>query len=211
MLAGDAGLFELLMRRHNQRLYRAVRGVLKDDADAEDAVQQAWVLAFTHLSQFRGSARFSTWLTRVALNEALGRLRKKRRALRVVDAPVGDVEERAPDLAPQSDPERQLAAQQLARVVEEALDELPRSQSVVFVLREAEGLSGKETAAALGISETAVKVRLHRAKARLRELLEAQLSEAARIAWHFAGDRCDRTVTVVFMRLGVARARPSTP
>lgn len=211
VLEGDAGLFELLIRRHNQRVYRTTRSILHDDADAEDAVQQTWVLAYTRLTQFAGAARFSTWLTSIAVNESLGRLRKQRR-LRLVttDDPVSLIERSAPEPPPGVDPERHTAMRELARVVGDALDELPRSQRVVFVLREAEGLSGAETASALGISETAVKVRLHRAKARLRATLDERVGEAARHAWPFAGERCDRTVTAVFARLGLTRA-PRSP
>ncbi len=207
VLSGDAGLFELLIRRHNQRVYRTTRGILKADADAEDAVQQTWVLAYTRLAQFAGSARFSTWLTSIAVNESLGRLRKQRR-LRVVTADEpAFVDESPAEPVPGSDPERHTAMRELSQLVSAALDDLPRSQRVVFVLREAEGLSGAETADALGISETAVKVRLHRAKARLRESLDEQLGEAARHTWPFAGTRCDRTVAKVFARLGLTRAR----
>lgn len=206
VLSGDVGLFELLIRRHNQRVYRTARSILHDDADAEDAVQQTWVLAYTKLAQFAGTARFSTWLTSIAVNEALGRLRKQRR-LRLVtsDEPEALIEQAAPEPPPGVDPERHSAMRELARMVGDALDELPRSQRIVFVLREAEGLSGAETASALGISETAVKVRLHRAKVRLRATLDERVGDAARHTWPFAGERCDRTVAAVFARLGLQR------
>lgn len=206
VVEGDAGLFDLLIRRHNQRVYRTTRSILHDDAEAEDAVQQTWVLAYTRLHQFAGASRFSTWLTSVAVNEALGRLRKQRR-LRLVttENPVLLLERAAPEPPYGTDPERHSAVRELARMMGEALDELPRSQRVVFVLREAEGLSGAETAHVLGISETAVKVRLHRAKARLRASLDEHVGDAARHAWPFAGERCDRTVAAVFARLGLHR------
>src|SRR5262249_49690913 len=146
VLAGERALFEILMRRHNQRIYRTVRAVLKDEQDAEDAMQQAYVNAFTHLHQFERRAQFSTWLTRIALNEALQRRRK--RSATLDPAPIdgegrGDRMDSIP--SPQPDPERQAYAGELTRALEDAVDALPELYRAVFMLREIEGLSTSET------------------------------------------------------------------
>jgi RNA polymerase sigma-70 factor (ECF subfamily) len=198
--AGEAALFEVLMRRHNRRVYRAVRGVLRDEAEAEDAMQQAYVSAFTHLSDFAGGARFSTWLVRIALNEALGRLRRSARVIRLDDlAGTGESEENmAGPSARATSPEHDAALHELAAYLERALDELPETYRTVFMLREVEGLSSAEAAEVLGVSEEVVRTRLHRARTRIRDLLDARLGEATAEAFQFGDRRCDRVVAGVW-------------
>jgi RNA polymerase sigma-70 factor (ECF subfamily) len=197
---GETGLFELLLRRYNQRLYRAARSVLRDDHEAEDVVQEAWVRAFMHLDQFAGRARFSTWVTRIALHEAFARGRRSRRHLPIAPAP-GNGGTREP-ASPEHDPEAQAAGLELARSLRAAIDGLPGGYRSVFVLREIEGLSTVETAACLNLSPDLVKTRLHRARAILRAELSL-LSKDRAGALRFLGPRCDATVARVFARLGI--------
>ncbi|HEX2164222.1 MAG TPA: RNA polymerase sigma factor, partial [Thermoanaerobaculia bacterium] len=197
--AGETGAFAELMRRHNQRLFRLARAVVRDDREAEDVVQEAYVRAFTHLDRFEGRARFATWLSRIALHEALARVRRGRRF-----AALGE-EETVSDL-PASlprGPEERAANRELAAALAAAVDALPESHRAVFVLREVEGLSTAETAEVLGLSEPNVKVRLHRARAALRADLERRLGGEVPRLWSFAGERCDRVVTGVMEKLGV--------
>jgi len=173
--AGERALFEVLMRRHNQRLYRAARAVVKDEREVEDVMQQAYVNAFTHLHQFEERSLFSTWLTRIALNEAFGRRRKMKESERLVRIPpdgdeeAGEFMQAVRSLRP--DPERQAYVQELHRVLEDAVDTLPDSYRTVFMLRDVEGLSTAETGEGLGLKEEAVKTRLHRARENLRGML----------------------------------------
>jgi RNA polymerase sigma-70 factor, ECF subfamily len=201
VIAGDTALFEVLMRRNNRRIYRVARAIVKDEREAEDVMQQAYVSAYVHLDQFAGAATFATWLSRIAANEALARVR--RRALSVeIDESVERSEERMKEMAsPESNPERQAASRELGQVLESSIDGLPDEHRAVFVLREVEGLSTAETASCLGISEDLVKVRLHRAKARLRERIFARVGRAASEAFEFAAPRCDRVVVAVFERI----------
>src|SRR5262245_37575523 len=176
--AGEQALFEILMRRHNQRVYRAARAVVKDERDVEDVMQQAYINAFTHLHQFDKRSQFSTWLTRIALNEAFGRRRKLHveslaRAASGVDEYPGAFMESIP--SPQPDPERQAYAQELRHVLEEAVDALPDAYRTVFMLRDIEGLSTSETGEGLGLGEEAVKTRLHRARAMIRRAVSARI------------------------------------
>jgi RNA polymerase sigma-70 factor (ECF subfamily) len=192
--AGDTPLFEVLMRRYNQRLYRAVRAILQNDADAEDAVQQAYLNAYRHLEQFEGRARFSTWLTRIAVYEALSRRRRAR------DKPLGSTDdeqiERAVSATP--DPERQTYAGELGALLESALATLPHGYRSVFMLREVDGLNTAETAQQLRVSEGTVKTRLHRA----RDLLQRKLHDVTPAeAFRFDGSRCDRLVAAVMSQL----------
>ena len=197
VLAGERELFELLMRRYNQRLFRVVRGIVDGDAEAEDVLQDAWVSAFKHLAGFRGESALATWLSRIAVHEALARAKRCRRFVGLQT----DAEETlpAPDL---DDPERMAASAELRSVLERVVGAMPVNYRTVFLLREVEGLSTAETASALELSEDAVKVRLHRAKARLRTDLDRQLGETAAALFGFAGWRCDRTVTAVMRRIG---------
>jgi RNA polymerase sigma-70 factor (ECF subfamily) len=201
VLGGEPALFEVLMRRYNQRLYRAVRSVLRDDRECEDAMQQAWLGAYSHLDQFEGTAAFSTWLTRIALNEALGRVRRGSR-LAMVETALEEDDRMSTEA---QDPEGQVANRELGRMLEEAIDELPERSRSVFMLREVEGLSTADTALSLGVSEEVVKVRLHRARLTLRDRLYARAGLAAPAAFTFLGPRCDRMVAGV---LGHILGRP---
>jgi RNA polymerase sigma-70 factor (ECF subfamily) len=201
VLGGEPELFELLMRRYNRRLFRIARAVVLDDAEAEDILQEAWVRVFQHLGQFDGRARLATWITRIALHEALAR---KRRASRFGPFPKLDESEEAPEerlASPEADPERRAAGSELGGMLAEELSRLSESARAVFVLRSVEELSTAETATALGIDEGAVKVRLHRARGRLRAALDRRFDRATRELWGFLGDRCDRVVAAVMRRI----------
>jgi RNA polymerase sigma-70 factor (ECF subfamily) len=198
--AGETALFEVLLRRHDRRMYRAVRAILRDEDEVEDAMQEAWMHAYLHLDRFVGTAAFSTWLLRIATNEALSRLRRRPR---LAPAP-GAREEEAPD-GRGGDAEERAAAREAVHLLERAVDRLPAPYRVVFVLRDVEGLSTAEAAAALGIGEDAAKVRLHRARAALRRGLGELAGLAATEAFPFLAPRCDRivlSVTAAIARLG---------
>jgi RNA polymerase sigma-70 factor (ECF subfamily) len=201
--AGDHALFELLMRRHNQRLYRAVRAVVKDEQEVEDVMQQAYINAFMHLRQFEKRSQFSTWLTRIALNEAFGRRRRMRASASMeVRSGVDDSGEfMATIRSPKPDPERQAYAQELRRVLEDAIDALPETYRTVFMLRDVDGLSTSETGEGLGLGDEAVKTRLHRARAMIRRSVTAQIGDVAAGAFQFLAPRCDRVVAAVLARI----------
>jgi RNA polymerase sigma-70 factor (ECF subfamily) len=198
---GDAGLYEILMRRHNQRLYRTIRAILRDDRDVEDVMQLAYVNAYRHLDQFRGQAQFATWLTRIAVNRAIRSGRSERRHLELVtkEGEVDLASERMP--APGPDPEHEAYGHELKTVLESLIDELPDAFRLVFVLREVEGLSTAETAASLSVNEDTVKTRLHRAKRLLRDRLERALGPAAAEVYPFHLSRCDRVVAGVMAKI----------
>jgi RNA polymerase sigma-70 factor, ECF subfamily len=198
--SGEVGLFEVLMRRHNPRIYRAIRSILRDEVEAEDAMQQTYLLAYAGLDGFTGASTLSTWLVRIAINEALGRLRRSGRRGPTEDLPSAD-EERVASPAPS--PETQAAAREAVRLVEEAVDRLSLEHRTVFVLRELEDLSTEETARALGITEENVKIRLHRARGALKDSLYARVGESASAAFPFLAPRCDRVVAGVMGRLPV--------
>jgi RNA polymerase sigma-70 factor (ECF subfamily) len=200
---GETALFEVLMRRHNQRVYRAVRALLSDEDEVEDVMQQAYVLAFTHLAQFKGSAKFSTWLIRIAMNEALLRLRKRGRLV-AIDGGLDEESERDMRLMERNtpDPERRTSDRELVRFLESAIDALPPLYRAVFVLREVDGLSTAETAEALSVSEDVVKTRLHRARALVRDELDARLGGQFQEVFSFQAPRCDRVVAAVMARIG---------
>lgn len=193
--SGDRAMYEVLMRRHNRTVYRAVRSVLRDTDDVEDAMQQAYVSAFTKLGQFRSDARFSTWLVAIALNEARGRLRG--RTLRS----VADAASLEPPAAAPLTPETEVTMREYVALVERAVERLPDDYRTVFVLRHVEGLGTAETAAVLGVSEDVVKTRLHRARALLRNLLAGDVDRAAALAFEFEAPRCDRVVAGVLAKL----------
>lgn len=203
--AGERALFEILMRRHNQRLYRAARAVLKDETEVEDVMQQAYINAFTHLHQFEERSQFSTWLTRITLNEAFGRRRKMRQSESMTRVPSDAGEDPGEFMdtitSPQPDPERQAYAQELHRLLEAAVDTLPEAYRTVFMLRDVEGLSTSETGEGLGLGEEAVKTRLHRARAMIRRAVTAQMGEVAAGAFQFQAPRCDRVVAAVLARI----------
>jgi RNA polymerase sigma-70 factor (ECF subfamily) len=193
VLGGEPALFEVLMRRYNQRVFRAIRSVLRGDHESEDAMQQAWLDAYSHLGQYQGTASFSTWVTRIALNEALGRSGRKPPMTLIDEVPEEDDAMRSKT----QDPEGRAADRELGRMMEQATDELSDLYRSVFVLREIEGMSTADTAHALGVSEEVVKVRLHRARLALRDGLYARAGSAAQGAFVFLGWRCDRMVANV--------------
>jgi len=202
---GESALFEILMRRHNQRVYRVARSIVKDEAEAEDVMQQAYINAYLHLNQFESRAQFSTWLTRIAMYEALARRRKKRpeeplsmHEDSLVDAP-GDAFE-----TQQVSPERQAYSRELGRLIEDAVDALPETYRAVFMLREVEGLSTSETAEGLGLGEEAVKTRLHRARTMVRRTLTDRLGSSTAQAFQFHAVRCDRVVAAVMQAISNA-------
>ena len=198
--------FEALIQRYNRRLYRVARGVVGSDVEAEDVLQDAYVRAFTRLDQFRSEALFSTWLTRIVLNEALGRMRRRRHlvALSALDQANGGSQLLMFPTSPApSDPEVDAARSQLRRVLERAIDELPEAFRSVFVLRDVEEMSVEETATHLGIRPETVKTRLHRARRSLRGALDAQLGSVLKDTFPFAGARCARVAARVLQRLVV--------
>lgn len=202
--AGEVALFEVLMRRHNQRIYRAIRAVIRDEAEVEDAMQQAYLQAYANLRAFEGQAAFSTWLTRIAVNEALGRLRRRAR-LAAVEEPAGDEEVEVAGPAAQT-PEEGAAARESLAFIEAAVDGLPPGYRSVYMLRDVEELSTAECAEALGLTEETVKIRLHRARAALRSVLAERLGRNAPEAFQFPATRCDRVVAGVMARiLGAGR------
>jgi RNA polymerase sigma-70 factor (ECF subfamily) len=196
---GEALARELLMRRNNQRVYRVVRSVLQDPVEIEETMQQAYVSAFVHLDQFEGAAKWSTWLCRIAFNEALARLRQHGRFVSVdgmsEDAIVQSWKPHRPD------PERAAADHELAGVVEQAIDQLPDIYRTVLILREIEGMTTAETAALLDVKDDVVKTRLHRARVALRAVVEERIGDRLEDAYTFGNERCDRVVAGVLARL----------
>lgn len=205
---GDGSAFELLMRRHNRMMFRAARSILGNDAEAEDAVQEAYVRAYRALDGFRGEAKLSTWLTRIAVNEALGRRRAGAREVVLAEVPVDAAHEAAPewDRQPSESPEETTMRKELGEVLEASVDRLPQDYRTVFMLRVIEGLSERDTAEALAIGLPLVKVRLFRARALLRRMLEDEFQSSLNEAFAFDGARCDRIVAAVLRRLGLNRA-----
>lgn len=205
---GDGSAFELLMRRHNRMMFRAARSILGNDAEAEDAVQEAYVRAYRALDGFRGEAKLSTWLTRIAVNEALGRRRAGAREVVLAEVPVDAAHEAVPewDRPPSESPEETTMRKELGEVLEASVDRLPQDYRTVFMLRVIEGLSERDTAEALAIGLPLVKVRLFRARALLRRMLEDEFQSSLNEAFAFDGARCDRIVAAVLRRLGLNRA-----
>lgn len=205
--AGDTALYEIIMRRYNQRLYRVARAILHDDAEAEDVMQDAYVRAYQHLDQFAGRAAFSTWLTRIAVHEALSRLRSRHRNQQLEETgqdgePYMNVVETSPD------PEQNASRAELSQLLEEAVLGLPEQYRTVIMLRDIEGLSTAETAAALELTEDNVKVRLHRGRAMARGWIFERVGAKARDAFPFMGARCDRMVHSVLLRLAELSGSP---
>ena len=198
--AGEPCCFEILMRRHNRRLFRVTRAILKREDEAEDVMQDAYVRAYEHLSEFRGEASFATWLTRIAIHEALARKRRQQR-FDVFDV-ASQESTRLPFHSPRN-PEQEVNDRQLRVVLERAIDALPDEFRTVFVLRAVEQMSGAETAMCLDVPEETVKTRLHRARLRLQEVLVRALDAKATEAYEFHLVRCDRIVKGVLDRLGI--------
>ncbi len=195
VLGGEKVLFEILMRRHNQRIYRIVRGILNNDAEAEDVMQEAYVRSYQHLAQFEGRSAFITWLSRIAMHEAFARARRfnKQRSFESEEAPV--------IFNSENNPERSVAKMELHNALEAAISSLPQKYLSVIIMRDVEELTTAETASALDISEESVKVRLHRARALVRRTLYRQSGQNVRELFAFPATRCDRVVAAVLARI----------
>ena len=195
-----------LMQANNRRLFRLARGILRNDAEAEDVVQETWVRAFTHLDSFRGDSSFATWLSRIAMNEALGRLRRARPSVEWTTLPPGTLEAQIiqfPNSSASEDPEKSMAQREIRHVVEHAIDELPEAFRIVFITRVIEGMNVEETAELLDLKPETVKTRLHRARNMLKENVERKIGPVVMEAFPFAGRRCERLTEAVLKRLGV--------
>lgn len=199
--SGEIDLYEVLVRRHNPRIYRAARAILRDDGEAEDVMQDAYVRAFEHLREFEGRAHFSTWLTRIAVNEALARVRRSKR----LEPLESHIEEPSMSTEPAKSPEQQTSDVEMRSVLETAVTKLSDEFRAVFVLRTVEGMSGAETAECLGIPEETVKTRLHRARGRLQKMLLESIEPALPSVYEFHLSRCDRVVAAVLRRIGAQK------
>src|SRR5215813_1693209 len=205
LIPGDKAGFEALMRRHNTRLFRVARSILRDETEAEDALQDAYVQAYRAASLFRGDAELSTWLTRIVINQALMRLRKKKRErvvvpFRTTGAPDEPRIDDMPDAKAESPSDATLRGE-VRKVIERRIDQLPVAFRTVFVMREVEEMTVQETADCLGIPASTVRTRLFRARALLREALERDMDSAREGVFGFAGARCDRIVAAVLARI----------
>lgn len=218
---GQREAFRHIMLRCNQRLFRVARGVINDDAEAEDVVQQAYVNAFEKLATFRGGSTLLTWLTRIVLNEAYGRLRRRQRrptvGIEQIEASQTDTSNRVvafPSRFGSEDPAASAARAQIRGLVEHAIDSLPEPFRIVFVMRQIEECTVEETACALDLRPETVKTRLHRARRLLRSALQDTLSATLTDAFPFLGPRCDRMTAMVLQRLDTAlttQANSSSP
>jgi RNA polymerase sigma-70 factor, ECF subfamily len=207
---GDHPAFEMLMRRHNRALFRTARAILRDDAEAEDALQEAYLQAYHTIGSFRGEARLSTWLARVVANEALMRLRKQARRSAIIPLQPGVAVDEVNQIAEGSmekGPERSARRAEMRKLLEERIDALPDAFRAVFMLRAVEENSVEETASILQIPEATVRSRFFRARSLLREGLAAEVDLACGEAFGFAGERCDRVVAGVMKRLAL-KERP---
>ena len=208
---GNDKAFEIIMRRNNRALYRAARSILQDDAEAEEAVQEAYLRAYQALGKFQGEARLTTWLTRIVINEALEKMRKRKQETgkvsleNVVDLEMHIDNANEGSVRPDS-PETAAMRAQTRRLLEHKIDQLPAAFRTVFVLRALEEMSVEETAACVGITEATVRTRFFRAKSLLRESLAKEIDTVFEDAFAFAGDRCDRIVSSVLERLRLSRA-----
>ena len=202
---GSGAAIGEIMRRNNRRLFRAARGIIGTDWEAEEVVQDAYVIAFRALGAFRQEAALATWLSRIVINEAQGRLRGRREMLPLTDLDdktMGEIIQ-FPSAATNADPERQAAIREIRILLENAIDALPGPFREVFILRHVEGLSTEETAHVLSIESETVKTRLHRARTRLRQALQDQLAPALKDTFPFEGERCQRLTRAVLQRLGL--------
>lgn len=204
--AGDLDALRQLMRRYNQTLYRTARSILKDDAEAEDAVQEAYLLAYRAMGGFRGDAKLSTWLVRIVVNEAIGRARKRSRRAEVIQLngnmePNDEAAEVYMNEASPEQPERAVMRAEMRRLLEAKIDQLPDGFRTVFVLRALEEMTVDEAAVCLGIPPATVRTRYFRAKGLLREALAREIDFSFGDAFAFAGERCDRIVAGVLSRL----------
>ena len=195
------------MTQNNRRLYRIARSILRDDSEAEDVVQEAYVNAFAHLEAFRGDSSLATWLSRITMNEALGRLRRERKTVDLETFKGQRTEAEViqfPQTATSNDPERTMAQREILQLVERATDNLPEIFRIVFVTRVIEGMSVEETADLLGLKAKTVKTRLHRARRLVREQLDKQIGPVLMDAFPFAGRRCERMTSAIMQRLGLS-------
>jgi RNA polymerase sigma factor (sigma-70 family) len=203
---GDHGAFETLMRKYNGKLFRIARAILKDDGDAEDALQDAYLEAYRHLDEFRGGSELSTWLTRIVINQALMRVRKDKRRSAIVPFRNGmttdadGAEAQVPDNRSES-PSASAIRAETRRILERRIDELPSAFRAVFVMREVEEMPIDEIAQCLSITPATVRTRLFRARALLRAALAHDIDVATGDVFAFAGARCDRIVANVLSRL----------
>ncbi len=211
ILAGEHALFEVIMRRYNRRLYRVAFAILRDEAEAEDVMQQAYVNAYRHLAQFENKAKFSTWLTKIAVYEAQARARRRKRFV-AVDGPqdserdvMGSAESKTPS------PEQEALTIELRGLLESAIEALPEHYRSVFVMREVEEMSTIDTAACLDLTEETVKTRLHRARHLLRQRLYQSAGMTARTAFAFQAPRCDRMVQLVFTQIATPQLSAAGP
>jgi RNA polymerase sigma-70 factor, ECF subfamily len=215
IVEGDAAAFELVMRRHNRRLFRLARATLRDDAEAEDALQEAYLAAHRALPGFRGDASLATWLSRLVTNECLDRLRKRARRDNIF--PIGsleaenDMEFAMTESQASASPDQMLLRAQVRSLLERKLDALPASFRCVFVLRAVEELSVEETAQSLGIAEATVRSRHFRARSLLRESLAQEIDLAERDLYEFGGEHCNRVVATVLGRLDAGDATGTVP
>jgi RNA polymerase sigma-70 factor (ECF subfamily) len=202
----DEAALRAIMQANNRRLYRLARGILRSDSEAEDVVQETYVRAFTHLDGFRGESGLSTWLSRIAINEALGRVRSRKPHVELDALPEATLDAQIiqfPVSSAAGDPEKSMAQREIQRVVEHAIDELPDIFRMVFIARVMEGMNLEETAELLGVKPETVKTRLHRARTMLRENVEKKIGPVMMDAFPFAGRRCERLTEAVLRRLGV--------
>jgi len=209
VLAGEKHLFEMLMRRYNQRLYRVTRAILRNDGEAEDVTQEAYVRAYQHLDQFAGRASFATWLTRIAIHEALARAqrRKKNEEIDAMEEPRRDSLQQ---LSTRVTPEQSASSTEARTLLEKSIDALPDTYREIFTLRDVEEMSTTEAAECLGISEENVKTRLHRARALLRKELFARAGAQSSSVFQFMGVRCDQLVKNVMLRIAELPSAPAS-
>ena len=206
-LARDEAAIRAIMQANNRRLYRLARGILRNDSEAEDVVQETYVRAFTHLENFRGDSSLTTWLSRIAMNEALGRLRRQRPSIDWTTLEPGALHAQIiqfPVSAVSDDPEKSMAQREIQHVVEQAVDELPEAFRIVFITRVIEGMNVEETADILSLKPETVKTRLHRARVMLRDNVEKKIGPVVMEAFPFAGKRCERLTNAVLRRLGLS-------
>ncbi len=202
----DEAAIRTIMQANNRRLYRIARGILRNDGEAEDVVQETYVRAFTRLDSFRGDSSLATWLSRIAMNEALGRLRRQRPSVDWTTLEPGTLNAQIiqfPVSATSDDPEKSMAQREIQHVVEQAIDELPEAFRIVFITRVIEGMNVEETAEILDLKPETVKTRLHRARTMLRTSVEKKIGPVVMEAFPFAGKRCERLTNAVLARLGL--------
>ena len=205
-LAGEEPAIRAILQANNRRLFRIARGILRNDSEAEDVVQETYVRALTHLRGFRGDSSLSTWLSRIAMNEAMGRLRGQHLLLQrdslLQQHPEAEIIQ-FPGASASSDPEKSMAQREIQRFVEHAIDELPEPFRLVFIARVMEEMNVEETAQLLGLKPETVKTRLHRARAMLRQNVEKKIGPVVLEAFPFAGRRCERLTEAVLERLSL--------